>query len=255
MYLSCIIEKLNQKLTVANENFHGAKYYDKLAYLINRVLQNGVQQFPAVDETEIPIDDTYPLTVYHRVLSKPYAKNPNDTYTARCQMLMVVFGVKEKLKVDAEQLESQLISLFPKQFTKDDLAGLEGLTDVYFEILNSNLSARDVFNGEYTNSNLVVDADTILFSIRYDAEITFRKECLNFCDRVVLPNTLCGFIEQASAQSIIDCLNDEQEAAIETALCSNEDCPDITYNVYVNGVLNSTQVLSGCDDQTINLYP
>lgn len=213
MYLSCILERLNQKLTVASDKFAGAKYY-KLAELVNRTSTGGTQQFPLVDETEIAIDDTYPVTVYHRLLSKPYSKINFNTFESKCQMVMVVFGNREKLQMDSDALESQFIALFPSQFSKADLTGLSGVTNVHVEIGSSNLSALDVFNTEYKNSRFIVDGQTILFSIRYEIQITFKKDCLDFCEAVVSPNSLCTFIEISSSQEIVDCLSESQQAAI-----------------------------------------
>lgn len=253
MYLACIIERLNRKITVANTNFAGAKYYNKLAWLVNREVNGTTQQFPLVDEeneTEIAIDDIYPLTVYHRLLSKPYSEKNYQFDVANCQMLMVVFANKDKVKMDAEALESQLISLFPKQFNSDDRGGLEGITDISIKLGTSNLSATDVFNSEYRGSRLIIDKDTILFSVRYDINVTFKRDCLNFCEAVSQPNTLCEWIELSSAESILNCLSTSQRTEIESMICTGGDC---TYDVYVNSVFYQNVTLQDCADLTINI--
>lgn len=223
MYLPCIIERLNQKITVANTNFAGAKYYNKLAWLVNRDVNGTSQQFPLVDEeneTEIAIDDIYPLTVYHRLLSKPYSEKNYQFDVANCQMLMIVFANKDKVKMDAEALESQLISLFPKQFNSDDRAGLEGVTDISIKLGTSNLSATDVFNSEYRGARLAIDRNIILFSVRYDINITFKRDCLNFCEAVSQPDSLCDWIEISTWDSIGNCMSVTQLNEARAEICS-----------------------------------
>lgn len=254
MYLPCIIERLNQKITVANTNFAGAKYYNKLAWLVNRDVNGTSQQFPLVDEeneTEIAIDDTYPLTVYHRLLAKPYSEKNYQFDVANCQMLMVVFANKDKIKMDAEALESQLISLFPRQFNSDDRAGLEGVTDISISLGTSNLSATDVFNSEYRGARLAIDRNTVLFSVRYDINITFKRDCLDFCEAVSQPNNLCEWVEVSSAASILDCLSAEQEAQVIATLCSGSGT--CIYDVYIDSVFSQQVTLSNCADLTINI--
>lgn len=128
-------------------------------------------------------------------------------------------------------------------------------TGVYFEIIESNLSAQDIVNSEYRGNKIPIDKDTILFSIRYDAEITFKKDCLDFCEAVSQPGNLCEWIALSSAESIMSCLSEAQTEALQDELCDVQPCGDITYNVFVNGALRSTSVLSGCVDQTLNIYP
>lgn len=243
MYLECLLDILNQKLTVDSEKYAGAKYYG-LAYQVSR----DNQKFPVVlenkEQKEVVFDDSKPLIVYHRLLSKPYSKNDYGIDVATCQMVMVVYGSFST----ANDVENQFISLIPESLLPAEFSTLTGLESVDFQVISSNLISEDVFNQEYKGVEYRLGENDFLFSIRYNIDVSFRKECLDFCESTY--KTFCEQVAAASVTDLLACLTDAQTTAITSELCSSGSCD---YEIIINGVSQGVVTLANCEGLQINV--
>lgn len=281
MYLDCILQKLNLHLRLADERFAGSRYFT-LAYPTVREEQT----FPTIikgNEAEqyIGIDDAFPLTIYHRLLSKPYQQNGDypNTYVANCQLMMVVHA--KGVSMDTEQLESLLLSRFPNSLNQSELTGLEGIHGCKFVHQGSDFQPIELFNKEYKNVEYRLSAEHSYFAMRYSAQISFDKSCLNICDIAPVPSDLCGFIELATALEIKNCMNDTQVDDMQELICEVvtdcSDCdpatvknsdnsfsqtvvcggtlvlPDETLKVYIDGNLNQSTTKPALKTVNINI--
>lgn len=248
-FLSQIVCKINNTLSTTSLT---AGLIDGIAYQVTRKTDAGDQLFPAIFdgglvEKYIGIDDSNSTIVYHRQIRNTYRKNQQipNRYTQTTQMLMVVYGNKNLLQVQTpDALESLIIKSFPTRFEPEQLTGLEGLDDVNVSVVGSEMNPATVFAGEYRNVPYRLSPDEIYFSISYTLDIQFDNNCLEECNPSP-PDSLCDFIELATAQQIIACLTPEQEGEIEVILCGAcEDATAVLKNTALT-TISTTTIASG----------
>lgn len=256
MQIDALLCLLNDRLKVANVNYAGGQYYG-IAYPVSRTWEGKQQVFPTVIQGEEPkfiaIDDAYPITVYHRILGKTFTQGQFDDQIANVQMSLVVFGVQKRLKQFAEEVESQLISIFPDSFTQEEIQPFEGILGVRFRLSSTVFDPMVLFQREYRGVEYPVSSEFVYFAINYNIEIRFKKGCLDNCDPVHVPRTLCDFIESATVVNINNCLSESQREELESIICESEGSGTCIYDVYVNSVFYQQVTLVNCDDLTINI--
>lgn len=182
---------LNSSLN--EERFQGARI-ERLAWLANVKESERIFTMPVVidkfaEMKYVGIDDTYPLTIYHRLLNNTYQKSGakqgyGDNISRTVQttdMLMVVSGTGNILKLTSEQLEAVLAVSFPDNIAATQIAALK-LDYMTVTLLGSDMNNLNVFNTEYRNIDFVPPEDLLLFSMRYQIETSFRKGCFKLCD-------------------------------------------------------------------------
>jgi len=182
---------LNSSLN--EERFQGARI-ERLAWLANVQSNERIHTMPVLidkfaEMKYVGIDDTFPLTIYHRMLSnaypKPTAKDAGgDTFRKKTQvtdMVMVVSGRANIIKLTSEQLEALIANAFPDIIPAADLTDLK-LDSMTVTLLGSDMNNLNVFNTEYRNIDFVPPEDLLLFSMRYQIEISWKKGCFKLCD-------------------------------------------------------------------------
>lgn len=231
-FINQIICKINNSLSTTSLT---AGLIDGIAYQVTKKTDAGDQLFPAVFEgglveKYIGIDDSNSTIVYHRQIRNSYTKNQQipNRYRQTTQMLMVVYANKNLLQVQTpDALESLIIKSFPTRLQGSQLEGLEGLDDVNISVTGSEMNPATVFSGEYRNVPYRLSPDEIYFSISYVLDFQFDNNCLDECNPSP-PDSLCDFIELATAQQIIACLSAEQIEDIEDELCTGEGTAQLT---------------------------
>lgn len=135
----------------------------------------------------VGIDDTYPLIVYHRKLGSAYTTikqaqfgRGNSTVQETSDMLMIVYGKWEKIKITSEQLEAQIVASFPDNINPVEFAGL-GLSLMQVNLSTSSSDSEVVFANEYRNVDFKLAPEDILISVRYNIVTQFNKNCYDFC--------------------------------------------------------------------------
>ncbi len=137
----------------------------------------------------ISVDDTYPIIIYHKVLSKnainvQQVKNYGDGESVRGELLemkMVVYGKYSALNMTAEQLEALITMNFPSAISYQKISGMK-LDLMFAKWISSNLNSAQVFGEEYKGFELFLSPEDILFSVRYSIESRYRKGCFTICD-------------------------------------------------------------------------
>ena len=154
---------------------------------------SAIVQYPVLTDlagqgTDISLSDTYPITIYHRVLGKAYTPKPNGSYgsrqnevTERTDIKMVVAGWTNRLSLTAEDLEALITSDFPDTIAPALYAPYK-LMRVSSTLQNSTLNREQVFREEYKGIPYDLKPEQILFSIRYQIEADYRKGCFTILD-------------------------------------------------------------------------
>jgi hypothetical protein len=154
-----------------------------------------IQTFPAVmdknyEAQEITVDDTYPIIIYHKILSKSYVaeKVPTGQFgdgnryvNETTSVKMVVYGKYAALKLTREQLEALITSNFPDNISPVTIQPLK-LDNMAVTLKGSDLNSARVWQEEYKGIPLFLAPEDILFSVMYSIDTRFRKGCINICD-------------------------------------------------------------------------
>jgi hypothetical protein len=152
-----------------------------------------IVQYPVLNDlngegTDISINDTYPITIYHKVLSKNYIPKPVSNYgdrqkevTEKTDIKMVVAGWTNRLNLSQEDLEALITSNFPDSIAPALYAPYK-LLRVAATLQNSTLSKEQVFREEYKGIPYDLKPEQILFSIRYQIEADYKKGCFTLLD-------------------------------------------------------------------------
>lgn len=188
-----IINTALKNSSLNEARFQGARI-ERLAWLANIQRDENIITMPVVidkfaEMKYVGIDDAYPLTIYHRMLSNSYQKGAakqsyGDTDTVKVQktdMLMVVSGRANLVKLTAEQLEALLAVSFPDLIPATQLNDLK-LDYMTVTLTGSDMNNLNVYNTEYRGSEVVPPEDLLLFSMRYQIETSWKKGCFKLCD-------------------------------------------------------------------------
>jgi hypothetical protein len=200
-FLSEQIEIINsslQSLALSDARFSSGRF-EAIAVDVSRkdADTGAITTFPAVmdknyEAQEITVDDTYPIIIYHKILSKEYAfdKAPagpnqygdgNRYITETASVKMVVYGKYAALKLTREQLEALITSNFPDSIAPVSIQPLK-LDNMVVTLKGSDLNSARVWQEEYKGIPLFLAPEDILFSIMYSIDTRFRKGCINICD-------------------------------------------------------------------------
>jgi hypothetical protein len=111
-------------------------------------------------------DDNYPLGWYHRLISKSYSKGKGwgdgNLDIETCEMLLVCWGLSNILNMQAEEVESKIITpSIPEKF----------------DLVSSNFDAKSVLNSEFRNINYLNKPEEFIFSVKYKVPKTFKRKC------------------------------------------------------------------------------
>lgn len=163
----------------------GSKLYG-LTQLIQRpvVGSDQVQTLPAMvdrfgEGTYVGLDDTYPLQLYHRMLtlaiSYPAASGYGDSQADTLNtfgMLMVVYMQQRRVDLALDELLLTLQELIQFQ---QPIAPYKMIT---VRATGTQLVSSTVFGQEYQNTGDRIPPGAFLFSISYQVEVRYRKGCI-----------------------------------------------------------------------------
>jgi hypothetical protein len=111
-------------------------------------------------------DDDYPVGLYHRLLSKSYAKAKGfgggylDVETD--DVSLIVWGFSNRLNMSPVEFEREIvIPSIPKSAA----------------LVSSDFDSRRVVGGEFRNVNYVNRPEEFIFSVKYRVQFTFDRVC------------------------------------------------------------------------------
>ena len=195
-FLKQQIDIINAKISeaaLADKRFDGSQI-NGLASLANYKEGDKVLTAPVIMDNNyepkwVGLDDTFPAIIYHRAVGVSYSQINNSSQFGRgvnklqqtCDMLMIVFGKYERLKLTSEQFEALIAASFPDLVEQELIAPFK-LDSMLVTLVGSNLVGAQVYAGEYGGLPVYISAEDILFSVRYRIETQFRKNCFAICD-------------------------------------------------------------------------
>ena len=182
MSLEKFIPAVNSHLQKLFDSFTSAKLHGLAKTIIKK--QGSVSEMlPVLDgtETDVGIDDTYPLIAYHKanginsqILSNGVGDSIGDvrnTYS----ISIIVFLDSDKTKLRPDELALFIQANMPEKIK------IEKYKSVYVRIQNIILNSIQVYAGEYGNTDYPLSINQNLFSVNYQIESTFKKDCFDKC--------------------------------------------------------------------------
>lgn len=194
--LTLVVNQELRKSALKETRFENGNYLG----LANEVTREG-KTFPCImnkdyEASDIAlVDDTYPIVIYHKILSKRYDLNNiagqrsefgsrNKYVKETATVKMVVYGKFSALKVTKEQLEAIVTSNFPDNMdaANNDLLTSLNLDNVTYSMQSANFISKNVWSEEYAGNDFRLAPEDIFFSITYQIQSTWRKGCFKLCD-------------------------------------------------------------------------
>lgn len=141
------------------------------------------QTIPEIDGKFVGVDDTFPVRIYHRLLSVSSKIVPgtgmgrevgliSNTYS----VAMVVFLQHERAKLYPDEL-----LLFIQSKMPDRLKGVP-YNDIKITFTGAGLDTQANWTQEYRpGTGYRLKSDQFLFKINYNIETTFSKGCFKEC--------------------------------------------------------------------------
>jgi len=188
--ISSIVDIINSTLTnsttgvMKDERFQRGKFYG-LTELITR----GDETIPTLVDNnnkkiEVVINDSYPIQVYHRVLSVPPAEQNNDgfgddiNYTQNYSMKLVCINDRTKTKIDKFALTEAFLVGFPSQIAETTF-----VSD-YVKATKVTVGEPDyvgVYTEEYNIPDTKIPPYIDFFSVNYTVSMEISKDCYSLC--------------------------------------------------------------------------
>ena len=133
------------------------------------------------------IDDTNPFQVYHRVIQpeaewdfeNDFGKLRNVKETTN--MLMVVIGDRNRLKLTAEDIKTGIVAALPLELPVSELNSL-GLKTANIIPGTFNWDKAEVYRYEYNIEETALKTNTIMFSFSYQIETVIDQSCFTLCE-------------------------------------------------------------------------
>ena len=180
------ISAINDRLSQVASKYTGSRVFG-LAQSISRPVSEGLQTMPAIvsqdgEEKYVGLDDSAPLTIYHRANSISVSDKTNSGYGDARSFKVYLYSNVMIVFMDraiTRMLPDEFI-LFMEANIQDQLL-IENYRSVIVRIQNIILNSAQVFNSEYQNVSFRMSPRFSLFAINYQIESVFDKNCFATC--------------------------------------------------------------------------
>lgn len=181
-----IINEVFEQTVLKDKCFQGARVFD-VCYQTERKEDNVNQLIPYyIDDnhaiTDVVIDDSYPLCLYHRILAtrkQPLPQNfKQKDIVQQYDMIMVVFAQVNKIKLRSDELEALFAANFPDVIEQSIVSPLDNMVVSH---TSSDLNQLAVFRQEYRGSSREIGPEDILIALRYTITSNYTKGCVTYC--------------------------------------------------------------------------
>jgi hypothetical protein len=189
--LSDIVALINTNLTTSQ---FGSKRFQRgsfngLARLIydGEDLTNPVTVVNDGEGTYVGIDDTHPISWYHRSKSASIERNEEEEFgdlkatIEKHNMVMVVCANTEKLQLSQEEIISGVAAGLRLELTKAQRTSL-GIQACEINPDEINIDFQEVFTQEYGSKEIEVGPSQLLIAFNYQLSIEQNQACFTLCD-------------------------------------------------------------------------
>lgn len=197
-YLKQIATAINSelKLTAFNESRFANADFNSLAYPIlvdNREDKNITIPCVALTNGEykpMMFDDSLPMAVYHKVLSKVYqvststesfGRKSSKNIKAIAQMQMICLANRQLIKILPDDLEAMFVMNFPSG-KETSFSTIDAVDLLNVKPVSSDTDFIRIWANEFRGLEFQVNQDRAILSLNYTIESTFKTNCFTTCD-------------------------------------------------------------------------
>ena len=132
-------------------------------------------------------DDTKVLQIYHKVNGIEYSLqrerhgNGNENIIRKANMSMMVFALRNKIKLSEEMLDLFILKGVPDKFNKTVLQELN-ISDCSIKHASTDFNSVQLFQREYGNKTYYLKPEHLFFEVKYQIECRMKKSCINTCE-------------------------------------------------------------------------
>jgi len=131
-------------------------------------------------------DDKNPVQCYHKVnairntLSKSQYGNGNDFIIRIAEMSMIVFALRNVIKMSEHDLDFNILASFPAKPTKEQISEMK-LNDCTITYNSADFNSMAVYAREYNTKSYYLNTNHLFFEVKYTIECRLNKACINTC--------------------------------------------------------------------------
>lgn len=140
------------------------------------------------DGSDVMVNDTYPMVVYHRIASLTYENeddwdfgDPNMIKREIANMIMIVFGDRSRLNVTSEDMVATIAANMPASLSSSQYTALQ-IISAEINVGQPTINKQEVFDQEYEGSEYNLKTNSIFVSIPYTITTSYSKNCFNICN-------------------------------------------------------------------------
>jgi hypothetical protein len=189
----CTIINTSIQGILNTSRYQGAKYYTTADIVKDIDKEKGEIWYPVIidndgEGTSVVVDDTYPLQIYHRILSlnnelidvENYG-DENQKLKETAQMTMVIISDRGILQMKGEDLIEIIAVNLPGKLTQGDLNTLQLNSVNIFASGEVIIDNEIVYKREYNTGEYLLKPNSIMFSLAYTIITVFDKKCFPYC--------------------------------------------------------------------------
>jgi len=189
-----IINTSIQQNVLNTSRYQGAKY-NALAEIIKDIDEKKEEiWYPAIIDNDgechsVVIDDTYPLQIYHRILSLNNELidvenfgDENQKLKETAQMTMIVISDRNILQIQGEDLIELIAVNLPGKLLQSDLNTLHLNSVNIFASGEAVIDNEIVYKREYNTREFLLKPNSIIYSLAYTIITVFDKKCFLNCE-------------------------------------------------------------------------
>jgi hypothetical protein len=194
-----IVDYINTTLSdnnLSDSRFSGKQIHGISTLLPRNLSQQATDVVPGFvnekgDATYVGVDDSYPLVIYHRSLSKQYEPIEGGGYGDRnsdgmetTNMLMTVFARRDQLRLTAEDLLDIIAMGMPDTLPRSFILQYNSLGLYFAEVATTgaSLDREQAFGDEYKGlAEFPLKPEHIFFTVNYTITTKFKKGCYVPC--------------------------------------------------------------------------
>jgi hypothetical protein len=195
--------KLKEIVSIINTNletdvfntsrFQGGKYYDIVKLVSEQIKDNVITRPCEIDNdgecTDVIYDDTYPLQLYHRIMTLNYETVPEDygdgnLMKETATMSLVFISDRYKIQMESENLMALIAVNMIEKLSQTDLNTYNLYSCSIYPSGESVIDNETIYNREYQNVEYLLKPNSIMHALTYTIETVYNKKCYLPCEEV-----------------------------------------------------------------------
>jgi hypothetical protein len=187
-----IINAALQASSFSTQKFQGGQWNNIAEFVKESSGENTIIRRPVVVSDDgscsnVSVDDSFPLVVYHRTVNLEYS-DPEDwdfgdagmIKREVASMVLIFFADRNRLNVTAENAVAAISMDIPDYLTNAQISALQ-LMSCRTEVESANINKYEVFEQEYDTVEYGLKPNSIMVSVPYKIISEYSPNCFDLC--------------------------------------------------------------------------